>query len=171
MDIIGYENYVIYEDGKCLSKARNKNHNTSAISNELFLKQRKRKDYYSYMLYSNGKGKALDIHRLVALHFIPNPKNYRVVNHIDCDKNNNHKSNLEWCSDMYNGQSINKSDKINIGTIVVRNGVRRDTFMGKIRIMGKNYYTKSVWTREKAQELIFVVLEEIKVEEKNTDEK
>jgi hypothetical protein len=167
MDINGYENYVIYEDGRCLSKARNKTHNTKSISNEMFLKPRKRRDYYCYMLYSNGNAKAFDIHRLVALHYIPNPNNFRVVNHIDCDKNNNDKSNLEWCSDMYNGQSFNKSNLVNRGTIVVRNGVRRDTFRGTIRIMGKYYYTKSVWTREEAQELIFEIIKN----EENADEK
>lgn len=37
-------------------------------------------------------------HRLVAEHFIPNPNNLTEVNHIDLNKNNNHKSNLEWVS-------------------------------------------------------------------------
>jgi hypothetical protein len=152
MEIEGYENYLIYEDGKCLSKARNKTHNTKAVSEEMFLKPRLRRDYYSYMLYKDGKGKAFDIHRLVAQHFIPNPNNYRVVNHKDCNKSNNHKDNLEWCSDMYNGQSFNKTG--NIGTIVERIGVRKTTYIGRVRIMGKGYNTKSVDSKEKAQELI-----------------
>ena len=36
------------------------------------------------------------IHRLVALHFIPNQYNYNEVNHIDGNKSNNHYLNLEW---------------------------------------------------------------------------
>jgi len=153
MEIVGYENYLIYEDGKCLSKARNKNHNTKAISEEMFLKPRLRKDYYSYMLYKDGKGKAFDIHRLVALHYIPNPNNYRVVNHKDSNTSNNHKDNLEWCSDIYNGQSFNKKNS-NVGTIVERIGVKKTSYTGRVRIMGKGYNTKSVDSREKAQELI-----------------
>lgn len=36
------------------------------------------------------------IHVLVARAFIPNPDEKPVVNHIDCDKENCHVSNLEW---------------------------------------------------------------------------
>ena len=36
------------------------------------------------------------IHRIVAKAFIPNPDGKLAVNHIDCDKTNNHVDNLEW---------------------------------------------------------------------------
>lgn len=42
------------------------------------------------------------IHRLVAQAFIPNPDNLPQVNHIDCDKDNNCASNLEWISGSKN---------------------------------------------------------------------
>jgi len=42
--------------------------------------------------------KTIDVHRLVALTFIPNPFNKRIVDHIDRDKLNNHIENLRWAT-------------------------------------------------------------------------
>lgn len=60
---------------------------------------------YGYMtskLCFNGKCRRLTIHRLVAKAFIPNPKKYSQVNHIDGNKKNNVISNLEWVSPSQN---------------------------------------------------------------------
>lgn len=37
------------------------------------------------------------VHQLVAETFIPNPENYKEIDHIDRNKNNNHVNNLRWC--------------------------------------------------------------------------
>jgi hypothetical protein len=41
-------------------------------------------------------GKGYPVHRLVAIHFIPNPKNKPFVNHKNSDRSDNCVSNLEW---------------------------------------------------------------------------
>ena len=52
---------------------------------------------YAGVTLSNSKNKIYpNIHRLVALAFIPNPLNKPCVNHIDGNKLNNCVENLEW---------------------------------------------------------------------------
>lgn len=46
--------------------------------------------------------KSLLVHRLVAMNFIPNPNNYKEINHKDCNPLNNRIDNLEWCDRFYN---------------------------------------------------------------------
>jgi hypothetical protein len=58
--------------------------------------------YLSVMPQIKGKRVVMYVHRLVAMYFLPNPKNHDEVNHIDFNKSNNHHSNLEWCSRRQN---------------------------------------------------------------------
>lgn len=44
------------------------------------------------------------IHRLLGMHFISNPFNYKCMNHKDGNKLNFALDNLEWCSYAYNIQ-------------------------------------------------------------------
>lgn len=54
--------------------------------------------YPKATLSKNGIAKQENIHRLVALAFIPNPLNLPQVNHIDGNKANSTLTNLEWVS-------------------------------------------------------------------------
>lgn len=58
--------------------------------------------YCTIALSKKGKKKRFRIHRLVAEAFIDNPNNYKEINHIDCNKDNNKVENLEWCTRSYN---------------------------------------------------------------------
>lgn len=52
--------------------------------------------YLMVTLSKKAKIRSYLIHRLVAQAFIPNPKNKKEINHKDCDKKNNERSNLQW---------------------------------------------------------------------------
>lgn len=58
--------------------------------------------YYRVKLTVDNKPKAIMLHRIIAMAFIENPKNYPCVNHKDGNKKNNNISNLEWCTQKYN---------------------------------------------------------------------
>ena len=58
--------------------------------------------YFKLHLSKDGKRTTKYIHQLVAEAFIPNPNNYREINHKDSDPSNNKVDNLEWCDRKYN---------------------------------------------------------------------
>lgn len=53
-------------------------------------------------------------HRIVADCFIPNPDNKPQVNHIDCNKSNNHVDNLEWCTRSENALHARDNGKLKL---------------------------------------------------------
>lgn len=62
-------------------------------------------DGYLSVGYRTGEGKKSHknrVHVIFAHCFIPNPNNYKYVNHIDSNKLNNNLDNLEWCTNSYN---------------------------------------------------------------------
>ena len=60
--------------------------------------------YYKILLYKNNKSKHFKVHRLIAIHFIPNIYNKEQINHIDGNKLNNNINNLEWVTPKENMQ-------------------------------------------------------------------
>jgi len=101
--ITGFENrYLISNWGRVMSLGRILHAKDGSIRHYknriLSLKPKKNHGYVAVRLYGPECkiSKHINVHRLVALHFIPNPEGYPVVNHLDCRKDNNHINNLEW---------------------------------------------------------------------------
>ena len=96
MEINGYPDYLIYDDGRVWSKKRKGR----------FLKHwNNDKGYHQVELRRDEKHKTFLVSRLVALHYIPNPDNKPQVDHINRDKDNNHVSNLRWATGLENMQN------------------------------------------------------------------
>ena len=68
------------------------------------LKPQSTSGYHKVTVYEGSKSdsKQLYIHRMVAETFIPNPKEYKEVNHKNGVKTDNRVQNLEWCDRQYN---------------------------------------------------------------------
>lgn len=94
-------NYWITDDGRCYNEKTDR-----------WLKGSIRKNgYHCYLIcYDQGKHKSMLTHRLVALHFIPNPQNKKIVNHKDGNKLNNTISNLEWVTSEENNRHARDND-------------------------------------------------------------
>ena len=88
------EKYEITIGGLIWNKQKEKWQNMTQNSN----------GYLKVQLSLRGDKKQLLVHRLVALHFIPNPYEHPYVNHKDGDKTNNHLENLEWVTPSENAQ-------------------------------------------------------------------
>ena len=140
MEIEGYENYLIYDDGRVYSKYKN-----------IILKPSKDSNgYYQVILYKNKKPKNFNIHRLVGLHYLDKVEGKEHIDHIDRNKINNHISNLRWCNRSENqlNTGIQKNNKLGIKYI---KKTKNNTYIFRINREG-HYHTKTFKTLEECIE-------------------
>ena len=93
--IEGYENYIIFEDGKIINTDTGREMKPSID----------KMGYYFICLFKNGKKKFFKLHRLIALAFIPNPDNKPVIDHINRNKQDNRIENLRWATRSENSRN------------------------------------------------------------------
>lgn len=94
VDIIGYEGlYKINQSGQVLG-----------VKSQKLLKPKVHMGYFSVDLSNDGKTTHF-IHKLLALHFLPNPDELPNVDHIDGCKKNNSLNNLEWVTHIKNNSN------------------------------------------------------------------
>ena len=111
-DVVGYDGrYKVSNKGNVYSVDRR-----SAIGRKCggrMLNPTRNKDGYPQVcLCKNGIRKHKSVHRLVAETFIPNPKSFSEVNHLDEIKDNNCVENLEWCDPKYNVNYGTRNEKV-----------------------------------------------------------
>ena len=117
--IKGFENYYVSNLGRV------KNSKGKILKSR---KERKNVEYIRVGLYKNGKLKNIPVHRLVALMFIPNPKNKPVVNHKNEIKHDNRVENLEW---------VTLKENQNYGTCIARRVEKYYKKVGQYSLDGK----------------------------------
>ena len=91
--IRGHPDYKISSDGYAINKL-----------GDIMSTKLDKDGYHILRTCDNGKVSQLKLHRIVAIHFIPNPSNLPQVNHKDGDKNNNSVENLQWSTPSNNTQ-------------------------------------------------------------------
>lgn len=111
-DVPGFEgSYQVSSFGRIKALTRKRGLRTLK---ELIRKPVVMNKYFSVYAKSPGKkNKQLRIHRIVALVFVPNPEKKPHINHKDCNKFNNHYSNLEWCTPKENNLHAIENKLIN----------------------------------------------------------
>lgn len=120
-EIIGFPNYYIYDDGMVWSELSGIFLKTTVNNRGYRLVRGRKRD---------GTWGIVTVHRLVAMHFLPKPKDENSqVDHIDGNKLNNNASNLQWLTSREN--------------IHRKPGLLTDEQIREIRLMHKSKCTQS----------------------------
>ena len=93
--------------------------------------------YYNIELSKGHQDiKQTSIHRLLAIQYIPNPNNLKMVDHIDRNKTNNCLENLRWASSRTNNLNMGITPKSGHQNIYIDS---YECAVVNIRVNGKRY--------------------------------
>lgn len=142
MDIPKYDNYMISSFGNVYSIQTGRILKPGLDSN----------GYQMVSLCKNGKGKSINLHKLVANAFIPNPDNKKCIDHIDNDRKNNYVSNLRYATNQENNRNASKKKNNTSGVIGVSYCKIYKKWRAFISINGKIKHLGYFQTLEQAKE-------------------
>ena len=155
MEVIGFPNYLIYSDGRVWSK----------IGKGKFLIPRANNDGYYYVsLCKDRKRTIKKNHRLVALHYIPNPENKPCVDHINRIRNDNRLENLRWATHSENSQNTGTDPRNKSGHKYVSYDRLEDRWVFQRR--EKNKYKIQKYFKTKNEALCYKYIALLKINAK-----
>lgn len=113
--------YYVSDSGLVKSIERETPCNTGVgLRKERILKTAYVRRYKNVFLYDeSGKRHSVLLHRLVAENFVSNPNNFKEIDHIDGNPENNRADNLRWVTHKDNCNNPNTIKKI-VGRISAR---------------------------------------------------
>jgi hypothetical protein len=126
--IINYPNYEISNMGNCRNILTNNNLKYSI----------NRCGYKKYHIYDENEiRKSLSLHRLLAIHFIPNPENKKYVDHSDNNKLNNSISNLRWVTRNENSRNRNSNKNTSSSYVGIHHSKTENKWKYSVNVNGK----------------------------------
>jgi len=108
--------------------------------------------YYTVVLCLKGIQKTHKIHRLVGDHFIENPENKRCIDHINHERTDNRAENLRWATTSENNMNASIKSNNTSGYPGVYFDKRRNKWVARISINGKETQLGYFLTIEEAIE-------------------
>jgi hypothetical protein len=148
------ENWIDIKDYEGLYQISNLGRIKSIRTNRYLKPSINDNGYYRVGLSKDNKCKHYKVHRLVAIHFIPNVPGSNLVNHINGDKGDNTVMNLEWVTHRENichgFIDKDRSSYYRGVSKIVNKSLKNNRWRSRIQIDGKNIELGCYKTQEEA---------------------